>query len=305
MAPPAFKSDRERDYPGMIQWPLLALGCAAATTALAPVVLTTLHRHGAMDVPNHRSSHAEPTVRGGGVACLLGIFASALCAELLGVAVPWLGLAAAMGMALLGLVTDLWDLPPTPRLFLQVLAGATLGGALGGPWTALLGAVAFPILINAVNFMDGINGITGLTVTVWAAVILAAGASPSVKVLAALAGAAALAFLPWNLPNARMFLGDCGSYLFGALAAVALVTERLDGEAIPWSVLAPLGPYLLDTGYTLARRALRGEDLTQPHREHLYQRLVRRPGWTHGRVALLYALLALLCGAAAHLILRV
>ncbi|GAA1140908.1 hypothetical protein [Ornithinicoccus hortensis] len=285
----------------MTRWVLLALSTALATSALAPAVLSVLHRHGAMDVPNHRSSHTVPTIRGGGIACLIAIVVCAAGAHWLGMGVPWWALTAAVAMALLGLVTDLWDLPPLPRLLLQVLTGAALGAVLDGPGSLLLGAIAFPVLINAVNFMDGINGITGLTVTAWATITVCFGPSHGTAVLLVLAGSAAAGFLPWNVPHARMFLGDCGSYLFGALIAASVVNDRVTGGS-GWLLLAPLLPYLADTGVTLLRRALRGEDVTQPHREHLYQRLVHNRGWSHTRVALLYAGLALACGAGAHLL---
>src|SRR4029453_17427888 len=94
--------------------------------------------------------------------------------------------------------------------------------------------------------------------------------------------AAALTFLPWNAGRARIFLGDVGSYglggVLGALAAYGVF------HAVPVeAMLAPLGLYLADTGWTLIRRKVHGEGGYRPPRTHAYQR-VTGSGWSHQRV---------------------
>lgn len=271
----------------------LAAGAALLTAASAPLLAPALRSWGLVDVPNHRSSHATPTLRGGGLAPLVGILLTAGVATAAGVDVlPWAALAVCAAAAVLGLVVDLREPTPLVRLVLLALLGAALGSMLGGPTTALLGAVALPVIVNVVNFMDGINGITALTALAWGAVVVLGATTAGTVALGALTLGAALGFLPWNLPRARMFLGDAGSYLVGALMTAALLVEQAAGGRT-LLVLAPLVPYLLDTGVTLVRRAARGERLTEAHREHLYQRLSCRPGWTHTRVSALWAGLGL------------
>ncbi|GAA4868522.1 UDP-phosphate glycosyltransferase [Serinicoccus chungangensis] len=271
----------------------LAVGAGLLTAATAPAIAPLLRSWGLVDVPNHRSSHGTPTLRGAGLALLLGILLTALGAELYGEAdLPWVALAACAVTALLGLAVDLREPSPLVRLVLLALVGAGLGSLLGGPGTALLGAVAMPVLVNVVNFMDGINGITALTAMAWGLVAVLGGDTGGAVALGALALGAAAGFLPWNLPRARMFLGDCGSYLVGALVTAGLLLEQSGGGQV-LLLLLPLLPSVADTGLTLVRRAARGERLTEAHREHLYQRLSRRPGWTHARVALLWAGLGL------------
>lgn len=282
----------------MTTWQTAALtaGAALATFALGRPTMLLLRHHGVLDVPNHRSSHEQPTLRGGGVAILVAIALVAVVGHLLGLHVPWAAFGASAALSVLGLAADLTDLRPLPRLVAQALVGAGLGSLLGDHVTALLGAVTVPVLVNAVNFMDGINGITGMTMVAWALVILVGGEVGTASLLAALVLGGALGFLPWNVPRARMFLGDSGSYLFGGLVASTLLLEQAGGGR-PLLVLAALLPYLLDTGVTLARRAVSGAPVTQPHREHHYQRLSRRPGWTHARVAALFAAGALVSGS--------
>lgn len=276
---------------------LLTFGALLLTALLAPLTMTLLHRWQLVDRPNHRSSHDQPTLRGGGLAVLGGIVGCGAAAHLFGVQVPWVALTGVLALALLGLAADTTAVGPLVRFMLQAFAGAALGSLIGDHRTALLGAVAMPVLVNTVNFMDGINGITVLTMSTWAGIVVLSGSTGAAVALAALALGGALGFLPWNLPRARMFLGDSGSYLFGGVVTLALMYEQAgDGPVLVG--LAAMIPYLLDTGSTLALRAARGERLTQAHREHLYQRLSRTPGWGHLPVATLWACLALLCGAA-------
>lgn len=284
-----------------VQALLLGMGALVTTALLAPPTMRLLRRWQVIDHPNHRSSHEAPTLRGGGLAVLGGILVAAGVAHLLGAGMPWVALVGVLAVALLGLTADTTDIGPLVRFVAQTFAGAALGSLIGDHTTALLGAIAMPVLVNAVNFMDGINGITALTMSAWAIIVLLAGGTGAAVILAALTLGSSLGFLPWNLPRARMFLGDSGSYLFGAVVTLALLHEEAGGGA-PLVVMAAMVPYLVDTGLTLARRAARGERLVEAHREHLYQRLSRRPGWGHGQVAALFAVLALSVGAAAVLL---
>lgn len=276
---------------------LLAAGTALFTTLLAPLSHRLLSSLSVLDVPNHRSSHDRPTVRGGGVACLGALVVVWVMATSLGVAMPHAALTAAVTLSFVGFADDVWGLPALARLLMQVVVGAALGAALGGPETALLGAVAAPVAVNAVNFMDGINGITALTLGAWATVVLLAGSAVSgaALVLAAMVLGQTLGFLPWNLPRATMFLGDSGSYLFGALVAASVLDTQADGQSY-WLVIVPLGLYLFDTGYTLVRRTRDRSPVLAAHREHLYQRLEASREWSHTGVSVLVAGLSMLVG---------
>jgi UDP-N-acetylmuramyl pentapeptide phosphotransferase/UDP-N-acetylglucosamine-1-phosphate transferase len=102
----------------------------------------------------------------------------------------------------------------------------------------------------------------------------------------ALAGAAA-GFLPWNLPRARVFLGDVGSYGIGMVVAATSLTAVLDGIPL-WMAAAPLAIYLTDTAWALAKRVRRGDSWREAHRDHVYQRLID-VGWSHTAGAVLVA----------------
>jgi UDP-N-acetylmuramyl pentapeptide phosphotransferase/UDP-N-acetylglucosamine-1-phosphate transferase len=271
------------------------------TAGLSPVVRAAMLRHGVLDVPNHRSSHTVAVARGGGLACLGGVLVAVAVAAVRGTSVPWVAVAACAMLSLLGLADDRLTLSPMPRVAIQVLAGGAVGLAAGGVVGLVVGALLMTCVVNVVNFMDGINGITSLTMAVWGLVALLVGRQHDADGLAlvgALAAGAALGFLPWNSPVPRLFLGDAGSYLFGALAASGLVLAWGEGAPV-LLVAAPLAVYAADTAWTLVGRARRGARLTEAHREHTYQHLTSGPtAWPHLAVAAAVAGLALAITAA-------
>lgn len=266
---------------------LVFLTSLAVTLSLSPLVRVALLRHGVLDVPNERSSHAVAVPRGGGIACLGGAMAGLILAEVLGYEVPWLAVVGALLLAGIGYLDDRMQLPPVLRLGAQILGGGIVGLAVGGAGWVLLGALVMPVLVNAVNFMDGINGITSLNIAAWGGVAMLVGSTQGSLMLVAIGAAAAgsaLGFLPWNAPKARLFLGDVGSYLFGAMIAIGIVAGAHEtSEAV--ILVAPLTLYLADTGAALVKRAIRRESLMTAHREHVYQRLVNDAGLSHITVA--------------------
>ena len=273
-----------------------ALAFASCLVA-APGVLWLLRREQILDPPSDRSSHHESTPRGGGLAPAFGcLLAATVVSTKLGGDGRAAILFLAGGMGLVGLIDDLHPLEPFPRLVVQTLvsvAGSVwLGQDLSGSdtWriTFMLGLVVWLIgFVNAFNFMDGINGISVVQVILAGATWWVLGETQHLPGLAAaglIAAAAAAAFAPFNTPRATMFLGDVGSYFFGAWLATAAVIG-LRGGIPPEAVLAPLAVYGADTLLTLLRRVRRGDSWYRPHREHTYQMLVQA-GWSHGRTSL-------------------
>jgi UDP-GlcNAc:undecaprenyl-phosphate/decaprenyl-phosphate GlcNAc-1-phosphate transferase len=276
---------------------------AMVTTAVVMVpLLAGLRRHRVVDVPNARSSHDALVPRGGGVALLAGVAAGAASAVFVRPRQtmspdPSVVTAVALGVVLfgvLGLVDDLSEVDARVRLTVQVLlavgVATTLAVAVPSRWgvalVAVVGSIWLVSYVNAFNFMDGINAISAVSALLAACWFggLAAHSSDAVVYAAswALAGAA-VGFLPWNAPRARVFLGDVGSYGVGALVgSLALLTALREGTI--WPALAPLVIYLVDTGGTLVRRAARGESLLRAHRSHVYQRLLD-VGLSHPAVA--------------------
>src|SRR5207248_843948 len=155
-----------------------------------------------------------------------------------------------------------------------------LSGLSGPPaWRALFAvgvAVWLVAFVNAFNFMDGIDGVAVAQAFVAGMAWYAIGHHEHVRALeiaAAIVVGGALGFAPFNFPRARMFLGDVGSYSFGASLAILLVVGLRAG--LPFeAVFAPVALCVADTGVTLVRRVRGGRRWDAPHREHVYQRLV-------------------------------
>jgi UDP-N-acetylmuramyl pentapeptide phosphotransferase/UDP-N-acetylglucosamine-1-phosphate transferase len=156
-------------------------------------------------------------------------------------------------------------------------------------------------ITNLYNFMDGSDGLAGgMAVIGFAAYALAAavvGHTPLAATSLAIA-AAALGFLVYNFPPARIFMGDVGSIPLGFLAGALGVVGWRDDVWPLWFPLLVFGPFIGDATITLLKRAARRERVWQAHREHYYQRLVRM-GLGHRGTALLGYAAMLFCAAAA------
>jgi UDP-N-acetylmuramyl pentapeptide phosphotransferase/UDP-N-acetylglucosamine-1-phosphate transferase len=273
---------------------VLVVGVAAALSAGVIALLLPALRRYALAKPNARSSHAQPTPQGGGIAVIAATVAIALAAVGLaklpaedGAHLGWV-LGAAVLIAAVGAIDDVRAMPVLPRLLLQALAVAAVIAAVpadlrivsGLPWwieRALL-VLAGMWFVNLVNFMDGIDWMTVaevVPVTAGLAAIGWFGALPAAAAVTALALlGATLGFAPFNRPAARLFLGDVGSLPIGLLLAWLLALLACSGH-VAAALLLPLY-YLADATLTLARRVAAGERVWQAHRTHFYQRATDR-----------------------------
>jgi UDP-N-acetylmuramyl pentapeptide phosphotransferase/UDP-N-acetylglucosamine-1-phosphate transferase len=265
-----------------------------------------------LDHPNQRSLHDRPTPRGGGMAFLCSLVLAAGIWSLLQ-APPenggWL-LAAAVLLAAVGFRDDRGHLAAGYRLLAQALAaalvltaGLTLQRLALPGWEAalppaldlLLSLLFIVWMINLYNFMDGMDGLAGgMAVFGFGGLGLLAPALGWFAGFQALVAAAVAGFLIWNLPPARVFMGDLGSSLLGFFAALGLLLAHAEGWLPIWAGLLLFSPFVYDASFTLARRLLRGERVWEAHRSHHYQRLVLA-GWSPTRVLLAAYLLMAAC----------
>jgi len=273
----------------------LASTAGAAVTLsllLTPLVRRWLLRREVLDRPNHRSSHVLPTPRGGGLAVAVGASVALGVSGASGIEREAL-LASAGLFGLLGLAEDLHNLAPLTRLGIQaVLALGSLVLVLHGLSGPVAWRVGFGLgvmlwlvgFVNVFNFMDGINGLATVQAMVAGGVWAYLGIArhhPSLALAGLAVAAAALGFLPFNFPGARIFLGDVGSYFLGAWLAVTAVIALRAGIA-PEAALGPLAVFVADAAWTLARRLRNHEVWYEAHRGHVYQRLIDL-GWSHAR----------------------
>lgn len=287
---------------GLIGAPAAAfIGVALASRALLPLLLSW-HL---IDHPNHRSSHVAPTPRGGGIAVM---------AVLLTLASPfaWLAgppglpllLAAAAALALVSLADDRRSLGVLPRIATQGAAAAAAVWVAAQHWPPLppfapalllapLAWLALLWFVNLFNFMDGIDGITGtqcVAIGLGSALVIASHIPPAGDAAALasaalhaglLIAAAAGGFLTINWSPARVFLGDVGSIPLGFLCGTLLLALAALGH--PAAALILPAYSVLDATITLLRRWRRGENLTQAHRSHAYQKAAQS-GLSHAAI---------------------
>lgn len=290
---------------------------AGALTLVLSIVLPLLVkpllvRLGVMDVPNARSSHVRPVLRGLGLAVLIAMtvgFAVALLlpGEQTAGGVLWIVAAGAIASGLLGLGEDLKGVSVLARsiLLLGIAASAAIlllwaaaradaavssapglnARDLSLPVQLLLGVYAVLFVssyINVANFMDGLNGISGFHGAIAGLAFAAAGMLTQLDwllVAGLILAGGFLGFLPWNLTKPGAFLGDVGSYLLGGAVAVTSFAALVSG--VP--VLATIGPmviYFGDVGVTLVKRVRAGHKWDEPHKEHVYQR-IQQLGYSH------------------------
>ena len=268
---------------------MIVAAFVALTTTLVLLVLLgpLLVRLNLVDVPNTRSSHTRPVLRGGGLAIAVGTSAGLVIGDVVdgrsGVAL----LVVSTGFAAVGFADDRRSRPVTVRLvaqFVLAIVGAILLATefdLASALVAVAGVVTvFWIVgyVNVFNFMDGINGISAVTAAIIGVTHMVAGTqidSDLVSVAGAALVGGAIAFVPFNFPVARMFAGDVGSYFLGSYIAILSVIALTAGASLV-TVAAPLMVYLFDTTYTMARRALSGKSIFEAHRDHSYQYLANR-----------------------------
>lgn len=276
-------------------------------------VVALMTRAGVLDTPDARKAHNRPIPKGGGVgvvaAFLLGMALLYRYAGFARIADPYFRgvILASAAIALVAFLDDLKDWPFTVKLGAQVGAALLAVGSGLAVWDVRvpgwgavplgwLGAAATVTWIlfttNAVNFMDGLNGLVSGTCLIAAlclAIIAAAYGGWFAYAASGLLAAGLVGFLPFNFPRARIFLGDVGSQFCGfVLAVLGIAAARFEGVELSL-LLVPilLSGLLLDAAFTLARRLLAGERITQPHRGHIYQ-VAHRAGISAALIAPLH-----------------
>lgn len=272
----------------------------AVTVLLSFLATIALRRYALVkniiDTPNARSSHSEPTPRGGGVAIVLTYLGALIAWDVVS-GVPsglfWSLLCGGGLVAGVGFWDDHSSLPARVRFAFHLLAAVGAVFALGGwprldlgfavlPWGLLGSAFAVLLLawaINFFNFMDGIDGLAG------AEAVFVAGAGGALLWLTGadamplwLLAAASTGFLLLNWPPARIFMGDAGSGFLGFALAVHALHATVSGATSIWPWLILTGVFFVDATLTLLRRMVRRLRVTDAHRTHAYQWASRRVG---------------------------
>ncbi len=268
----------------------VAFWLACLTSWLLLFVLIPQLRFRLLDHPNARSSHLQPTPRGGGlVFVLLTAVACGLSFLLSGgsplVSIPLI----ALPLALVGFLDDHCHLPASWRFWVQISTAifVILVSPLVVAPVALLPMLvllvfAVTAVINFTNFMDGLDGLVAgsMVVAIAAVAIDLAAPWPVWALVGSLFG-----FLLWNWSPAKVFMGDVGSTFLGTVFAALVLQAPTWPEAL--ALLLVAAPLLSDAFVCVFRRSFAGQPIFQAHRMHLFQRL-HQVGWSHARVSGLY-----------------
>ena len=248
-----------------------------------------------MDHPNSRSSHHNPTPRGGGLvfvvlASFAGILSLFLCRiNNLSPAVVDFACLLAFPIAIAGFLDDRLDLPVSWRYLVHLtvaFAVVCVSPLVGSPFAILpvfaLLVVAVTSVINFTNFMDGLDGLVAgcMVLALSTAAIQLQLSWPIWALIGSLLG-----FLLWNWSPAKVFMGDVGSTFLGAVFVVLVLQASSWSEAL--GLLIVVTPLMGDACLCVPRRLLAGQPVFQAHRLHLFQRL-HQAGWPHSRVSILY-----------------
>lgn len=298
-----------------VTWQAFAghLGFCAVLAVLSAIVVRLVIAARLMDVPNSRSAHERPTPKGGGlgvvVATLVGLIVLYARAETARIADPYFIAVIGGGAAIaaVSLADDAFDFSFFWKLAVQVLAAAlpiSFGLVLDRLFLPFVGEVplgpfAIPFTLfwivfvtNAMNFVDGLNGLcagTAAVASAFLAMIALSEGGSFVYAASLFLCAGCLGFLPYNFPAARIFLGDVGSQFIGyMLATLAVAAARFEATAVSFFIVPLLlAMPLFDVAFTLIRRAIAGEGLIHAHRGHLYQ-VLDRSGFPRVGVALIH-----------------
>lgn len=277
-----------------------------------PLIREVARYRSLLDAPNARSSHRIPVPRLGGLAIFLGTLAGgALIVREPNRDMVVIG-SGALLMLMMGLIDDLRSIGVAVKYFTQLGAALMIAVWMEPQITVALPfwdfspgsvisiaiSVAFIMaLVNALNFLDGIDGIAaGVSMIIVVSALMLSNYSLlalMIPLLASLAG-----FLAWNFDPASIFMGDSGSQLVGFVLAVGLL-YRPDRQVDFVPVIVSLLVIFADTGLTLVRRLIAGRNIFEAHQEHLYQRMVRS-GYAHRAVANLYYVLTAFCALLAY-----
>jgi UDP-GlcNAc:undecaprenyl-phosphate GlcNAc-1-phosphate transferase len=262
------------------------------TLVAAPIVRRFALRLGIVDRPGPLKTHRAPVPYLGGIAVFVGLLVGPLEADRVALLVPY-----ALALAL-GVVDDARTLTPRTRLGAELVIAVTAAAVVPGPALVKFGSgVVVLMLLNAVNLLDGQDGLAAGACVVSAAAFAILGGDATTVGLALMGSLAA--FLVFNAPPARMYLGDGGAYLVGTvLGTLPALTQHGSTEwslwiATPLIVALPLA----DTAIAILRRLFARQPLLQGDRSHVYDQLVDR-GW---RVETSTAVCVLIQGALAAL----
>ncbi len=288
---------------------------------LVPLVISFSKKEGLVDMPNARKIHTKPISRIGGVAIWASLMLTFLCLVCLsyypyGSLLSGILLGGSL-MFLLGLVDDIYNLDAKFKLFIQISI-ATLVYLLGVqinnvPFIGNIGIFSYPITLlwivgisNALNFIDGVDGLAGSVVTINAITLAIIAVSmtppnPMSALIGFILAGSMLAFLTYNFNPAKIFMGDSGALFSGFLLATISITGVM--KAATLAILLPflvLAVPIMDITFSSFRRIAKGQSPFVADAEHIHHKLLHA-GFSQKKTVMILTSIAIIAGALASL----
>jgi len=319
------------------------LACAGTTFVATPIVRRLVVHFGVIYQPNDRTVHAVPKPTMGGLAMYAGLLAGLAVSRILpffsemnhGSAEPLAALVTCTAIVGLGAIDDKRGVSALAKLTAQVFIGGMLvlfgvqvlyfwfGPSSGFVLVSSDLAVPLTILwlalvVNAVNLVDGLDGLAAGMVAIAAAAFFVYmvrteslfGDASAAALLSTITVGICVGFLPWNFHPARIFMGDSGSMLLGMLLTIATISGVArnpyrptggDLAVVAGAVMVPLlvlAIPFLDVALAVIRRTWRGKGIGQADKEHIHHRLMDIGHSHRGAVLLMYLWSALISASA-------
>ena len=291
---------------------------------LVPLVIAFSEKNGLMDNPNERKIHSHPIPRLGGVAIWVCAILSFLALIIMSyyphrALLSGLLLGSSL-MFLLGLIDDIYGLEAKFKFTIQITI-ATIAFCLGvkittifipfigtinlHPILSYLGTIAWIVGIsNAVNFIDGVDGLAGSVITISSVTLglisMALNPADTVSALIAfvLAGAM-MGFLTYNFHPAKIFMGDSGALFAGfLLSALSILYQMKTSDIKMYMPLLILAVPIIDITFSSFRRILKGTSPFKPDAEHIHHKLLKF-GLSQNKAVLVLVVFSIITGGLA------
>ena len=296
---------------------------------IVPLVIAISKRKGLVDVPNERKIHVKPVSRLGGVAIWSSTILTFAVLVLLsyypsGSLLSGILIGSSL-MFFLGFIDDIYQLEAKFKFVIQFLIASVvflLGIKIGSifsinlnPFFSYIFTVLWIVGIsNAVNFIDGVDGLAGSVITISAVTLglISTAISPDVgsaliaALIAFILAGAVLAFLTFNFNPAKIFMGDSGALFCGFLLASLSITGIIEGNS-PIGIIVPmfiLAIPILDITFSSLRRILKGVSPFHADSEHIHHKLLHA-GLSQNMTVLTLVFFALCFGAIAALLMKI
>lgn len=251
------------------------------------------------DFPKDRSLHAYPIPRTGGLGIIFGFFPVTLLASFFySIKLPLLVIVGFFIVFVISLIDDIKDLSPSIKLLFQIIAIAILiynyFAFISYNYLVIFSIFFLSLwFLNLYNFMDGLDGLCGFMSLIGFLFfsILFYNKNIHLSLFSLIYLGSVLAFLIFNFPPAKIFLGDAGSISLGYIFLFLSLESILKNNTGLINIILLFFIFIYDATTTLLRRIFRGKKPWEAHREHLYQRLATSP---FGKKKTLYLYMSLI-----------